>query len=139
MPNYRRAIVPGGTFFLNLVTERRVPLFAAQDARAVLRAAIENARRFHEFGLDGIVLLPDHLHLLVTLPPGDTDFSRRITCIKSTFTRAFLASGGGEQPRSASRIRQRARRGVWQRGSGNTASVIWTSSIATLITSITIP
>jgi putative transposase len=68
----------------------------------------------HPFELDAIALLHDHLHLLITLPEGDSDFSRRITHIKSTLTRSYLASGGAEQPWSAARYRQRAR-GVWQR------------------------
>jgi len=114
MPNYRRAIQPGGTFFPTLVTEGRAPIFAAQGARRMLHDAINRCREFHPFELGGIVLLHDHLHLLITLPDGDYDFSRRITFIKSALTRSFLASGGGEQPRSASRLRQRAR-GVWQR------------------------
>src|SRR5690606_7642473 len=78
MPNYRRAFRPGGTFFLTLITERRAPLFAHDDARAMLRDAIEHCRTHHPFDLDASVLLPDHLHLLLTLPPGDADFSRRI-------------------------------------------------------------
>jgi putative transposase len=114
MPNYRRAFQPGGTFFLTLVTERRAPIFAANDARSMLRDAIDRCRIFHAFEFDAIVLLHDHLHLLMTLPIGDADFSRRITHFKSTFTRSFLAAGAGEQPRSPSRLRQRSR-GVWQR------------------------
>ena len=114
MPNYRRAIKPGGTFFLTLVTEGRAPVFAADDARAMLRHAMENCRKFHPYEQDAVVLLPDHLHLLITLPDGDADFSRRITYIKSAFTRSFLAAGGSEQPRSTSRLRQRSC-GVWQR------------------------
>jgi putative transposase len=114
VPNYRRAFQPGGTFFLTLVTERRAPLFATDDARAMLRNAIENCRKLHPFVLHAIVLLHDHLHLLITLPAGDSDFSRRITSIKSAFTRSCLAAGHHEQPRSRSRLRQRSR-GVWQR------------------------
>jgi putative transposase len=114
MPNYRRAFQPGGTFFLTLVTEQRAPHFESEDARAMLRHAIEHCRKLHPFLLEAIVLLYDHLHLLITLPEGDFDFSRRITNIKSTFTRSFLAAGGDEQPRSHSRLRQRAR-GIWQR------------------------
>jgi putative transposase len=114
MPNYRRAFQPGGTFFLTLVTERRAPIFAAHKARTALRNSLDHCRKFHPFELDALVLLPDHLHLLMTLPDGDSDFSRRITYLKSGFTRSFLAAGGVEQPCSASRVRQRAR-GVWQK------------------------
>ncbi len=114
MPNYRRAMQPGGTFFLTLVTERRVKIFNSDSVRTLLRRAIEHCRQVHPFVLHAIVLLHDHLHLLITLPDGDADFSRRITSIKSTFTRSFLAAGGSEQSRSRSRYRQRSR-GIWQR------------------------
>jgi putative transposase len=114
MPNYARAFKPGGTFFLTLVTEKRAPIFADAIARPLLHAALNNCRRFHPFILDAIVLLPDHLHMLITLPNGDSDFSIRVTNIKSAFTRTYLAAGGKEQFRSASRLRQR-NRGIWQK------------------------
>ena len=112
MPYYRRLRRAGGTYFLTVVTENRAPIFAAEAARAMLRAAIDRCRALHPFSLDAIVLLPDHLHLLVTLPPGDDDYPLRLANLKSGFTRAYLAAGGIEQDRSASRVRQRAR-GVW--------------------------
>jgi putative transposase len=112
MPNYRRMRRQGGTFFLTLVTEHRAPLFRAESARALLRRAIENCRRLYPFPVDAIVLLPEHLHLLMTLPPDDTNYPLRLSLIKAGFTRAYLAAGGTEQARSASRQRQRTR-GVW--------------------------
>jgi putative transposase len=114
MPNYRRAHVPGGTFFLTLVAENRAPLFNEERARRFLHDAIAHCARRRPFRLDAVVLLPDHLHLMLTLPPDDADFSIRVASIKSALTRAYLAAGGAEQPRSASRVRKR-RRGVWQR------------------------
>jgi len=112
MPYYRRFHRPGGTFFLTLVTENRAPLFAADGPRALLRAAFDRCLLLHPFVVDAIVLLPDHLHLLMTLPPGDGDYPVRLANLKAGFTRAYLAAGGSEQARSASRIRQRAR-AVW--------------------------
>lgn len=61
-----------------------------------------------------MVLLDDHLHAIWTLPDGDTRYSARWGWIKKEFTKAYLAAGGEEQPRSDSRLRQR-RRGVLQR------------------------
>uniref|UniRef100_UPI0019CF66B5 REP-associated tyrosine transposase n=1 Tax=Humisphaera borealis TaxID=2807512 RepID=UPI0019CF66B5 len=94
------------------MTEKRAPIFAAEQSRTLLRNAIDRCRTLHPFALDAIVLLPDHLHLLITLPPGDDDYPKRLTNLKSGFTRAYLAAGGDEQERSASRVRQRTR-GVW--------------------------
>ena len=114
MPNYIRAFRPGGTFFLTAITERRAPVFAAESARAMLHAAFDFCRGYHPFTLDAIVLLPDHLHMLMTLPEGDANFSLRMTILKSQFTRLYLAAGGLEQPRSASRERQESH-AVWQK------------------------
>lgn len=114
MPSFRRAHVPGGTFFFTLVTEGRAPLFVGANSRELLHQAIDVCRQCRPFQLDAIVLLPDHLHVMVTLETGDSDFSSRLSMIKAAFTRSYLASGGAEQTRSPSRVSKR-RRGVWQR------------------------
>lgn len=114
MPQYRRAFTPGGSYFLTIVTEHRAPILTTDSARAQLHAAIDACRRDRPFDIDAIVLLPDHWHILLTLPPGDADYPTRIASIKAQFNRQYLAAGGHEQPRSPSRLRSR-RRGVWQR------------------------
>jgi putative transposase len=114
MPQYRREWIPGGTFFFTLVTEGRAPLFADELARNQLHDAMKECGQHRPFTLEAIVLLPDYLHLLLTLPDGDSDFSTRIASIKAMFTQSHLATGGIEQSRSDSRQTKR-RRGVWQR------------------------
>src|SRR2546425_9413453 len=112
MPSYRRAYQPGGTFFITLVTDRRLPLFTDPTGRRLLRSAIATARDARPFAIDALVLLPEHLHLMLTLPPGDADYSTRIAHFKSLFTRTWLESGHAENERSGYRLRTR-RRGVW--------------------------
>jgi putative transposase len=114
MPNYRRRLIPGGTYFFTLVTENRQPFLCTPLARRLLHAAIEECRCERPFDLVAIVLLLDHLHAIWTLPPGDADYSTRWARIKSQFTREWLTHGGDEQDRSWSRLRHR-RRGVWER------------------------
>jgi putative transposase len=114
MPNYRRNYVPGGTYFFTVVTHLRQPLFAQQRWRESLREAIEAIRVDRPFEIDAIVLLPDHLHCVWTLPAGDSDFSVRWRQIKEAFTRLYLDRGGREFVPSASRMRH-GERGVWQR------------------------
>jgi putative transposase len=114
MPNYRRTFEPGGTFFLTLVTHRRTPLFDNAAARRTLHNAIVTARNSRPFDLVAAVLLPDHLHLLISLPTHDADFSTRIAAIKARFTREWLRMGAGENEQSAARLRK-AYRGIWQK------------------------
>ena len=114
MSDYRRYFVAGGTYFFTVVTYRRRRLLTTDLARGCLRAAIEMARDRRPFEMPAIVLLPDHLHALWSLPPGDADYSTRWRRIKERFTADYLAQGGSEGPSSASR-RNRGERGVWQR------------------------
>ena len=77
-----------------------------------LREVFADARRRRPFEIDAIVVLPDHLHCIWTLPPGDSDFSTRWHDIKARFS-ARMSHG---ERRSARRI-SKGERGVWQRRS----------------------
>jgi putative transposase len=44
-------------------------------------------RRQRPFVVDAIVVLPEHMHVLMTLPQDDADYSGRWRRIKSAFTR----------------------------------------------------
>ena len=84
---YRRAFVPGASYFFTLVTEKRRPVLASGEAVGVLRDAFRAVRSTRPFELDAVVVLPDHLHCIWTLPPGDADFSTRWRLIKTWFTK----------------------------------------------------
>jgi putative transposase len=114
MPNYRRFFVPGGCYFFTVVTHRRRPFLTDDLARNCLHTAITTVRKNHPFELPAMVLLPDHLHAIWTLPAGDLGYSTRWRRIKEEFTELFLEQGGIESTRSTSRVR-RHERGIWQR------------------------
>ncbi len=84
---YRRAFVPGGTFFFTLVTADRKTLFADDKNVEILRKALRQVRSKRPFVLDAAVILPDHLHCIWTLPPGDADFATRWRLIKTWFAK----------------------------------------------------
>ncbi|MGQ9913952.1 MAG: REP-associated tyrosine transposase [Thermogutta sp.] len=113
MPNYRRYFVPGGTYFFTLVTQGRAKLLCDDTARSILGGVLRECRARWPFRTIAVVLLPDHLHALWTLPEGDAAYSVRWAWIKKEFTKRWLAGGGREQQISPSR-RGRRRRGVWQ-------------------------
>jgi putative transposase len=90
MVRYRRNLVPGGTFFFTVtLADRRSSVLVAHIA--ALRAAFRMTRQQWPFAIDAIVVLPDHLHTIMTLPSGDSDFSGRWRRIKSLFTRRVAA------------------------------------------------
>jgi putative transposase len=86
MSTYRRAHVTGGTFFFTVVTYRRRPFLCDEPVRAALRDAVRETQATFPFILDGWVLLPDHLHCIWSLPPGDAAFGKRWAIIKRAVT-----------------------------------------------------
>jgi putative transposase len=114
MPDYRRWFVAGGTYFFTVVTCGRAKLFASDAARELLGKVYRECARAWPFETPAIVLLPDHLHAIWTLPPGDANYSARWSWIKKKFTRRWLAAGGTEH-HTTTGTRREQRRGIWQR------------------------
>jgi putative transposase len=106
---YRRLRVEGGCYFLTVaLRDRRGRLLV--ERVEVLREAVRRVRTVRPFVVDAWVVLPEHMHMLWTLPEGDADFSTRVRLIKDGFTRGV--GGGGWI--SASRAK-RGEQGIWQR------------------------
>jgi putative transposase len=87
MSEYRRAYVPGGTFFFTVKTFERRPILTEEPYRATLRLAIDDVRKRLPFQSIAWVLLPDHLHTVWKLPEADANFSLRWSLIKQSVTR----------------------------------------------------
>jgi len=119
---YRRAKVKGGTYFFTVVTFNRIKIFYNSDNVALLRGAIRKVMLKHPFQIDAFVLLPDHLHCILTLPQHDSDFSTRWRLIKSYFSRNFDGKNVGwvevRDPTNAAICASRERKKekpIWQR------------------------
>ena len=109
MTGYRRNFIAGGCFFFTVnLADRRLRLLTENiDA---LRTAFRETRKHHPFAIDAIVVLPEHLHTVWTLPDGDADFSTRWRLIKTSFSRKLTT----DEPISSSRA-GKGERGIWQR------------------------
>ncbi len=112
MPQYRRAWLKGGTFFFTVVTYKRYPIFEQEAAIDLLNRCFQVVMTEYPYKVDAVVILPDHLHCIWTLPDSDFDFSTRWKCIKATFTRNY--SGGKAEGLSQS-MRKKKEAGIWQR------------------------
>ena len=77
MPDYRRVFSKGGTYFFTVVTYQRVPLLADDSKVGYLNKCIKDTIREYPFNVDAIVILPDHIHTIWTLPNTDDNFSKR--------------------------------------------------------------
>jgi putative transposase len=107
--DYRRNFLPGGSYFFTVnLAERRLALLT--ERIDLLRAAFRRVRAWHPFTIEAAVILPDHLHMIWTLPEGDPDFPLRWRLIKSAFSHRLP---GGERI-SGSRA-AKGERGIWQR------------------------
>ena len=107
MPNYRRAITEGRTYFFTVVTYQRQPFLCPEESRTILRSAVQKTLQIHPFCIDAWVLLPDHMHCMWTLPEGDSNYSTRWALIKKEFTKNSTDYSRTRPALSASRRRRR--------------------------------
>ena len=109
MTNYRRNFIEGGSYFFTLsLADRNTRLLI--DNVELLRQSFRQTKKDLPFNLDSIVVLPEHLHCIWTLPDGDSDFSTRWKKIKARFSSGLPKT----EKRTESRIKK-GERGIWQR------------------------
>ena len=106
---YRRATVKGGTYFFTVnLAERQKTLLV--DEFDILRNIINKVKKQHPFHLDAMVVLPDHVHIMWTLPLNDNNYATRLGLIKAGFSRQLPKT----ERINKSRI-NKGERGIWQR------------------------
>jgi len=110
MPNYRRALLEGGIYFftVNLLQRKDNDLLVRHINH--LRDAIKQVRQQYPFKIHAFVVLSDHLHCVIDLPLGDSNFAIRWRRIKSIFSKSIPRF----EDLSITRL-QRGERGIWQR------------------------
>jgi putative transposase len=109
MTDYRRYFVPGGSYFFTVNLADRSQRLLVEHIN-LLRRAMSETRSEYSFIIDAMVVLPDHLHAIWTLPTGDANYSRRWQTLKTRFSRGLPKT----EPRSESRL-SKGERGIWQR------------------------
>ena len=113
MPTYVRWREEGAAYFFTVVAYRRQRILTEPLSRNLLRTAITTVRRRLPFEIPAIVLLPDHLHCIWTLPADNDDFPERWRQMKGRFTHDYLAAGARDW-QVTNQHRRQGRRGVWQ-------------------------
>ena len=120
MSCYLRPKVSGlPVFFTVCLAVRGSDLLVREVAR--LREAVRLTREEHPFEIEAMVVLPDHLHAIWTLPEGDRAYGTRWGAIKSRFSRSVMKARRKGRvgfyptaPRSPSKTRK-GDAGIWQR------------------------
>jgi len=112
MATFRRSVVPGATYFFTVNTYQRRKVLTGPPFYLALKQAFRQVKAKHPFTIGAFVLLPDHLHCIWTLPPGNGDYALRWNLIKRLVSQATRDSV--DPPLSGSRIK-RKESGLWQR------------------------
>ncbi|MDP1774677.1 MAG: transposase [Methylobacter sp.] len=82
-----------GTYFFTVTLRDRCSDVLVRHVGLLRNAFRTTVRTERPFTIDAIVILPDHLHAVWTLPDGDADYSGRWRAIKSNFTHELRLSG----------------------------------------------
>ena len=107
---YRRQYVEGGTFFFTVVTFGRRPILIERIDD--LRRAFAIVMKDRPFIIDAHVIMPDHIHMIWTLPEGDADYPTQWRLIKHYFSRMILPPM--DEQISLARVSKKERQ-IWQR------------------------
>ncbi len=84
---YKRLQIPGAKYFFTVVTHSRRPIFNNAQSISILRNAFRTVREKYPFYIDAVVILPDHIHCIWTLPENDANYAKRWRLIKTGFTK----------------------------------------------------
>ena len=111
MASFRRVFTPGATWLFTVVAAGRRPLLTDPRVISAFGTAMREVRLTLPFSMPAWVILPDRLHVIWTLPEGDTDYPRRWSIIKRRTSQL------ADLPPMARSCSMAARResGLWQR------------------------
>lgn len=109
MRNYIRDKTKGGCYFLTFnLLDRKSQLLLTHINE--LRIAYANTVKHHRFHLEALVILPDHVHIMITLPEDSDNYAIVVASLKSQFSKQINKS----EIITLSRQNKRER-GLWQR------------------------
>ncbi|WP_417525475.1 REP-associated tyrosine transposase [Marinovum sp.] len=93
MPNYIRPKARGATIFFTVALAQRGATLLTDEIE-LLRDAVRVTRARRPFVIEACVVLPDHLHMLWTLPSDDSNYSDRWGAIKARFSKRVRLKRG---------------------------------------------
>jgi len=111
MANYKRIFLDGFSYYFTIVTYERNPILLHNIS--LLRESFKYAKTKFSFRIDEIVILPDHLHMIMTVPNAK-DYPKIISSIKRHFSQNCDARFTGHISQSHSRVKQ-GYNPVWQK------------------------
>ena len=83
MADYKRLFLDGYSYYLTMVTHKRMPLLI--ENIEALRESFRESKKYYRYSIDAIVILPDHLHMIIT-PKNVKDYPKIVRAIKYNFS-----------------------------------------------------
>jgi putative transposase len=78
--------------FLTFSCYCRRPLLASSEAKRVFEVALERARRHYQFWVSGYVIMPEHVHLLISKSERET-LAKALQALKQSVSRQLIEQG----------------------------------------------
>ena len=86
MANYKRLFLAGYSYYLTIVTYQRRAILI--ENIELLREAFRESKRYYRYTIDSIVILPDHIHMIIT-PENHLEYPKIIHAIKYNFSKRY--------------------------------------------------
>jgi REP element-mobilizing transposase RayT len=86
MANYQHYRLKGDCYFSTVALAKRRSRLLIENIQG-LRTAFREVKAAHPFAIEAVMILPDYLHCIWTLPEGNDDFPTRWRQIKAAFSR----------------------------------------------------
>jgi len=113
MSNYIRVFSEGHSYFITIVTYKRRAILI--DNIELLRKSFQLSKTRYSYHIDAIVILPDHLHMIIT-PKDPQEYSKIISHIKRSFVYGLDETLKNKAKEEISdRQYKRKLSGIWQK------------------------
>ena len=83
MADYKRLFLEGYSYYITIVTHKRNSILI--DNIEALRESFRESKRYYDYNIDAIVILPEHIHMIIT-PKYAKDYPKIIRAIKYNFS-----------------------------------------------------
>ncbi len=80
-------------YFVTFNTLDRLPILAHEEIHDALRSFCTRAREEHDIAVGRYILMPDHVHLFVALPPEGITLSNWVQSLRSVIGKTLLRLG----------------------------------------------
>ena len=113
MSNYTRIFLDGYSYFITMVTHRRKAILT--EHIELLRKSFSLSKRRYTYTIDAIIVLPDHLHMIIT-PENAREYPKIISHIKRSFVYGLDEKFKKDAKMTLSRSSySRSLSGIWQK------------------------